>query len=641
MDEATATAKDAAYVLVAGPNAAAVFRLDGDRLDPRGVPLPGPGRIPSPAELEPALARLGLAGDSRPALIVTGAAAPRVTVDGRSSLNPLALRVTATAALQAGATLAGPSPSDAVAVELFLHELARQTPDALVLTQPVAGDKLRLLVRYLRLASFEAGPFPVVYNGPAAYAPKVLGDHKGCRYEQVSPAAVGGRAAPEATRAALAGLVERHLAQAVAASGHPGVPFVSLGATAALASRRLSDLADQTGEAAGGEGGRADRTARPAWARPAASLIVAEPEEVVAFVTLAGEVDAASVSLTRTGSVDLVNPGRVRPGEMGTEGWLPAWDSLARRLPLDLEEVDVGNLTGDTLVRPTEPPAGPAEASVRAALVEELLARLRSRWPDVARKESNPGLAHLVVGTGFGFAWLGDVGYAAGCLVNGLEPTGVTTIAIDPWGALLAGVAAGRPASPEVVCVVVSPLKAGLTRQKNETDPWAIVTVETEDGRSVVRRLVPGRVTTIPLGPGEKGRLTIEPCFPKLDFGAGPGRVWRGVVSGGVSGVLLDGRGRPLARPAEAGLRVTKNREFLAALGVLDRTRGRGRGPVVPAAVGPSAAEPPQAGRFRLIRRLPAGCVPRVKRGERVSAATVIAAGHLDRHVLRLPPGGP
>lgn len=57
-----------------------------------------------------------------------------------------------------------------------------------------------------------------------------------------------------------------------------------------------------------------------------------------------------------------------------------------------------------------------------------------------------------------------------------------------------------------------------------------------------------GDLLRLPLGPHETARVVLQPTRG-FDVGAGPGKAWEGEVHGGPVGVILDGRGRPLALP--------------------------------------------------------------------------------------------
>jgi hypothetical protein len=59
-----------------------------------------------------------------------------------------------------------------------------------------------------------------------------------------------------------------------------------------------------------------------------------------------------------------------------------------------------------------------------------------------------------------------------------------------------------------------------------------------------------GELKRIPLADGERALVTVEP-ERSFDCGAGPGARVEREVRGGTVGIVLDGRGRPLAVPVE------------------------------------------------------------------------------------------
>ncbi len=547
--------------LLVGPAVTSVLPVKAGRVERTWTVIGHGGRLPETG---------ALGGPDGPrgtiVAVVSRAGTPRVTIDGRGQLNRLAVRVSAAAVLEAGAILAGPLPSDAVAVDLFAHELARQNPDALVLTQPIAGDKLWALARYLRQPSAGGRPLTVIYNGPSGYQHRALEGLSGCVLRQVPSAAVGGRADAGPTIEALKSVVDESLKAALAQAGYGEVLRSSLGQGAATAVPWLElGLREAVVPDRGGGDGLGF------------CLLCVEPTEVQAFAPggRGSAAISASASLTGTGTIDLAGNGRIQPGNVGTEGWLPPWDDLAARLPVALETAVLGNLVGEILVEPWALPGDLTRACVGGALAEELIARLASRWAEAVGPEGSPASSRLLVGTGFGLARLGDARHAAYTILNALQPAGITAVAVDLAGSLLFG-GLGR-SLPDLAAVNVSPLRAEHDWRHSSSDPWAVVTLEPEGEPSLLRRLVPGRVGVIPLAVGRKARLTIEPCRRDLDFGAGPGRTWSGTVAGSSVGVVLDGRGRPFRPAADPALRTAKQREFLAAFGVIGRAPGRGQ----------------------------------------------------------------
>jgi len=91
-------------------------------------------------------------------------------------------------------------------------------------------------------------------------------------------------------------------------------------------------------------------------------------------------------------------------------------------------------------------------------------------------------------------------------------------------------------------------------------------------GRTVKERLLFGDVRLYPLEVGAKASITIHPA-KSVDIGAGPGASMTREVQGGVVGLLLDGRGRPLELPTEPSARVAGLTKWFDAVDLYPKTR--------------------------------------------------------------------
>lgn len=76
-----------------------------------------------------------------------------------------------------------------------------------------------------------------------------------------------------------------------------------------------------------------------------------------------------------------------------------------------------------------------------------------------------------------------------------------------------------------------------------------------------------GTLQVFPQGPDDWADLEIIPAR-NVDVGAGRGKTHQARVRGGVAGLILDGRGRPLVLPPDPQTRITKLREWLTAFGL-------------------------------------------------------------------------
>ena len=72
-----------------------------------------------------------------------------------------------------------------------------------------------------------------------------------------------------------------------------------------------------------------------------------------------------------------------------------------------------------------------------------------------------------------------------------------------------------------------------------------------------------GAIKVIPFGIGEKAQVEITPA-KGFDVGAGKGKPHTIEAEGGVVGLIIDARGRPLSLPSEDEKRIEKLREWFA-----------------------------------------------------------------------------
>ena len=74
-----------------------------------------------------------------------------------------------------------------------------------------------------------------------------------------------------------------------------------------------------------------------------------------------------------------------------------------------------------------------------------------------------------------------------------------------------------------------------------------------------------GEIRLLPLGPGEKANVTIEPA-KGFNVGDGPRKRVEREVIGGTVGLILDGRGRPLEMPTDRNVSRPMITEWVKAL---------------------------------------------------------------------------
>ena len=255
-------------------------------------------------------------------------------------------------------------------------------------------------------------------------------------------------------------------------------------------------------------------------------------------------------------------------------------ENILRWVPFAIDEGELRNRIKYKMIRPTTIPCLLEDLKIEQAIAREAL-RLsfqhhkqlavglkgvqRGRTISETLDEEPSGQSvvnmkdlDLLIGSGGVLSHAPRRSQAMMMLIDAFEPEGVTRLAVDsifmmPHLGVLAQV--HEAAAAEVFerdCLIylgtcVSPLnqgKAGTTCFEYELT----VTGRTRKGAVPV-----GEVILEPLGLGETAKLTVQPAR-SVNVGAGRGRTLETRIHGGVVGVLLDGRGRPLVIP-QAGRR--------------------------------------------------------------------------------------
>jgi hypothetical protein len=91
--------------------------------------------------------------------------------------------------------------------------------------------------------------------------------------------------------------------------------------------------------------------------------------------------------------------------------------------------------------------------------------------------------------------------------------------------------------------------------------------LEMPDGKVIENALPYGELALHPLGVSEEAQLEITPARG-LDLGEGKGKAVRRKIGGGVAGVVIDTRGRPLEMPADTTERQAAVERWNRALGI-------------------------------------------------------------------------
>jgi uncharacterized protein (TIGR01319 family) len=264
--------------------------------------------------------------------------------------------------------------------------------------------------------------------------------------------------------------------------------------------------------------------------------------------------------------------------------------NIRRWLPFDIEEYEVRNRLRNKMIRPTTIPQ-----TYEDLLLEQAVAREALRLAFVHHKQLARGLKgvqqqrtigealeqaetgktlvqmmklNMIVGSGGVLSHAPKRAQAALMMMDAYQPEGVTMLAVDsifmmPQLGVLSTV---HPEAAAQVfdrdCLIRLGSCVAPVGQAREGEPC--LTIE-YNGKSETFRY--GELRVLPLGVGETIQATIKPVRG-FDVGAGKGRAIDATLEGGVVGVVVDTRGRPLPLPQDDATRRQKLIEWMTALGL-------------------------------------------------------------------------
>jgi uncharacterized protein (TIGR01319 family) len=257
-------------------------------------------------------------------------------------------------------------------------------------------------------------------------------------------------------------------------------------------------------------------------------------------------------------------------------------ENILRWLPFDMDEDDLHNRIKNKMIRPTTIPQTIRELIVEQAISREALRLAFDQHKSLAvglkgvqqartisdtfrQLESGATLVNmmaldLLVGSGGVLSHAPKRVQTMMMLIDGFLPEGATRLAVDsifmmPHLGVLSAV--HKVAATQVFekdCLLhlgtcISPV--GVTKLGQKCAEYRITF---PDGRSVAETIAFGEIVLFPLGVGEKAKVEIEPA-KQFDLGEGKGKSLTVEASGGLVGLAIDARGRPLEFPRDAGER--------------------------------------------------------------------------------------
>ena len=158
-------------------------------------------------------------------------------------------------------------------------------------------------------------------------------------------------------------------------------------------------------------------------------------------------------------------------------------------------------------------------------------------------------------------------------MVDACEPLGVTRLSVDsifmmPHLGVLSTI--DEKAATDVFvrdCMVYLGTCIAPIGQGKDGERCVDYIITFPDGRVEKGSLAFGDLRLIPLAADQKASIVIQPA-KQVNLGAGAGVAVTREVQGGVVGLLLDGRGRPLQLPTDHNLRVAALMKWHSAVGL-------------------------------------------------------------------------
>ncbi len=273
-------------------------------------------------------------------------------------------------------------------------------------------------------------------------------------------------------------------------------------------------------------------------------------------------------------------------------------ENIQRWIPFEIPEGDMRNRIRNKMIRPTTIPQTLEELVIEQALAREALRLAFEHHKTLAvglkgiAREVDIGSAFDQTTTGQTLVDMMDLGMivgSGGCLshaprrvqaavmlLDAFQPEGVTLLAVDsifmmPQLGVLSTVHADAAAQVfDRDCLIRLGTSIAPVRERGDVEgdrDLVEVTMTKPSGEELSVAAKYGELKSLPLPEGETAEVEIEPARG-YDVGEGPGETLRAEVQGGVAGLIIDTRGRPLRLPEEEEQRVSKLLEWIESLDI-------------------------------------------------------------------------
>jgi hypothetical protein len=261
-------------------------------------------------------------------------------------------------------------------------------------------------------------------------------------------------------------------------------------------------------------------------------------------------------------------------------------ENIMKWLPFKIEEADIRNRIKNKMIRPTTIPQLLEDLILEHAIAREALRLsfmqhkalavglkgvqklkdMSESFDRVAEEETliKMNRLDLIVGSGGVLSHAPRRSQAMMMMIDSFQPQGVTMIAVDsifmmPHLGVLSTI--NEKAATEVFekdCLIYLGPCISVTNSGKHGSHCLDCIITYSDGKRREESLLFGELKVFELGEGEKAEVEITPA-KQFDLGEGKGQKITKEVTGGVVGLVIDARGRPLDLNSSKGKEPMEN----------------------------------------------------------------------------------
>lgn len=254
-------------------------------------------------------------------------------------------------------------------------------------------------------------------------------------------------------------------------------------------------------------------------------------------------------------------------------------EDIQRWIPLEVGEEYIRDYIFNKKIHPASLPVSTEDLAIEQALARQAIRRAIFAAEDgFPKKIGRSGIGMLpwfepILATGSVLTKAPSAGQSLLTLLDAVQPTSITTIVLDQSN-LAAALGAAAPINP---CLSVQVLESSaflslatvITPISNTRPGTPILRLHVtyESGDETSFDIKQGTLEALPIPMGEAAKLRLQPLH-RSDVGMGGlGRGGSVRVVGGVLGVVIDARGRPIRLPRDPSRRQDLYKKWLWTLG--------------------------------------------------------------------------